>query len=74
MSNMTEILEAIRDLIITTKTIVACPGMPLEIPGIAAADAFDAGDTIGTLIELPVPIAGIIYSALFYDLMMWGLR
>ena len=37
------------------------------IPGIAAADAFDANDAVGTVFEIPVPMRGIIESAKLID-------
>ena len=38
------------------------------VPGIAEADAFDAGDAFGVAFELVVPPAGIISYGLFIDL------
>ena len=48
--------------------IVACPEYPVQIQGITAADAFDAGDAFGTITVVNVPKAGILYSATFWDL------
>ena len=61
-----ELINAVRG--IGTTTIVSCPNVPAGIPGIAAADAFDAGDAFGTLLELKVPKMGEIRSATFWDL------
>lgn len=47
---------------------VNCPERPAEIPGITAADAFDANDCMGTVYKLHVPFSGVIYSATFFDL------
>ncbi len=66
MSSIAEIEEAIRE--IKTSRIVCCPESPSEIPGITAADAFDAGDCLGTIVTMQVPKSGIIYSATFFDL------
>ncbi|GEM_PF-5522004 len=38
-----------------------------DIPGIAAADALDANDTIGVMFQLPVPEAGEIVEARLID-------
>ena len=53
---------------VASPKVVSCPSSPKEIPGITAADAFDAGDCFGTVVELLVPPSGIIYSATFWDL------
>jgi hypothetical protein len=42
--------------------------LPFEIPGIVAADAFDALDMFGAVFSLAVPKAGAIVKALFHDL------
>lgn len=47
---------------------ISCPLNPIEIPGIATADAFDADDCFGTVFRVAVPKAGIIQSATFWDL------
>ena len=47
---------------------LSCPANPVEIPGIAAADAFDAEDCFGTTFKVKVPKAGIIQSATFWDM------
>src|SRR3990167_3863753 len=47
---------------------VSCPLQPFEIPGITAADAFDANDCFGTVFKIRVPKAGIIQSATFWDM------
>ena len=39
-----------------------------EVPGITAADAFDALDMFGQVFSLEVPRAGAIVKALYYDL------
>ncbi len=52
---------------VATKT-VACPSMPIEIPGIVTGDAFDANDCFGTAFTVKVPKSGIIYGANYYDL------
>lgn len=48
--------------------VVSCPLIPAEIPGITAADEVDAGDAMGTLLEIDVPKSGVIYSATYYSL------
>lgn len=68
MPNLIELLESIESLVFAPKTIVSCPATPVEIPGIAAADAFEANDVFGTLVELDVPKSGVIISATFWDL------
>ncbi len=60
--------ETLNKLIAVAGKVVSCPAEPIEIPGIAAADAFDAGDCFGTLFTIAVPKAGIIQSATFYDM------
>ena len=47
---------------------VSCPLSPIEIPGITAADAFDANDCFGTVFKIAVPKAGIIQSATYWDM------
>ncbi|MDD5703879.1 MAG: hypothetical protein PHU23_17735 [Dehalococcoidales bacterium] len=54
--------------LIPASKIVSCPIRPVMIPGITAGDAFDANDCFGTIVKLPVPKRGIIYSATFYDI------
>ena len=49
-------------------TIVSCPVLPIEIPGITAADALDANDCMGTLFTIDVPKRGVIISATFWDM------
>ena len=68
MISQNELLEQIKRLVFATKTIVSCPVVPMEIPGITAATELDAGDTLGTVMTLKVPKSGIIYSATFFDL------
>lgn len=51
---------------VATKT-VACPPLPKVIPGIAAADAFDANDCFGTIFRIKVPKSGILYAATYWD-------
>lgn len=41
---------------------------PFQVPGIAAADALDALDQMGTLITVQVPKKGAIVNCLFHDL------
>ncbi len=65
--NSNELLYNIQSLVFTTRSIVSCPKEPVMIPGIVAADAFDANDCFGTIVQLLVPKAGVIYSATFYD-------
>ncbi len=62
--------QGIRDAVEALKTtgIVSCPLNPLEIPGITAADALDAGDAIGSIMEIAVPKHGVIISATYWDL------
>lgn len=48
--------------------VVSCPTDPVEILGITAADALDAGDAMGNFVKLRVPKSGIIYSATFWDM------
>lgn len=48
--------------------IVSCPATPGQIPGIVAANAFDANDCFGIVFELEVPKSGEIRSATFFDL------
>ncbi len=55
-------------ILYTIGKVVACPANPMEIPGITAADALDANDCMGTLMKVPVPKAGVIYSATFWDM------
>lgn len=63
-------LESIEEAIKaqTIGKIISCPDNPIDIPGIAAADALDAGDAFGTIFTIKVPKSGIIYSATFWDL------
>ena len=68
MTSQNELLEAIKSLVFSPKTIVSCPAMPMGIPGITAGDALDAGDCIGTIMVIPVPKVGIIQSATYWDL------
>ena len=60
-----EIERAIREKKISK--VVSCPSVPIQIDGITAADAFDAGDCFGKITEIRVPLSGIIYSATFWD-------
>jgi hypothetical protein len=60
--------------IVTHERVAVCPPIPVEIPGITAADAFDANDCMGTIVKVAVPKSGIIYSATFYDLDDEGLQ
>ena len=39
----------------------------ITVPGIAAADAFDANDAVGTPFVIPVPVRGIIEAAKLID-------
>lgn len=39
----------------------------ITVPGIAAADAFDANDAVGGLFFIPVPVNGIIETAKLID-------
>jgi hypothetical protein len=48
--------------------VVSCPVEPVEIPGIVAADAFDANDCFGTVLKIKVPKSGVLYSATYWDL------
>jgi len=66
MFNIGDVVQAI--LRIKTTEIVSCPIAPVMIPGITAADAFDANDCMGTIIELIVPMRGILVSATLFDL------
>jgi len=68
MVSQNELLEQIKNLVFAPKTIVSCPAVPMEIPGITAATELDAGDTLGYVITLAVPKSGVIYSATFFDL------
>lgn len=68
MASEIELLKEIKTLIFTPKIIVSCPAEPIMIPGITAADAFDANDAMGTIVIVQVPKSGVIYSATFYDL------
>jgi len=59
-------LEALKTGLL--QTVVTCPLAPITIPGITAADAFDANDCFGTIFEIDVPKHGILYSATFFDM------
>ena len=63
-----ETLDQILRVLSSPKIAVNCPANPVEIPGITAANAFDANDCFGTLVELKVPRSGEIRSATFWDL------
>jgi len=65
-------IESLCGLIFTPKIIVSCPVMPVAIPGITVADELDANDVMGSIVVLPVPKAGVIYSATFWDLSNLG--
>ncbi len=70
-ANLESIVSSLKTLTTALKEgarIVSCPSVPLEIPGITAADALDAGDCMGTIMKLKVPKQGIIYSATLWDL------
>jgi len=41
---------------------------PVIVPGIAAADALDANDQMGTVFSIAVPLAGAIVKAVYHDL------
>lgn len=47
---------------------------PFEIPGIAIADALDAGDVMGLPFSMAVPPAGAIVGALYHDLSYQGIN
>ncbi len=68
MANLNDTLNELKKLVASGNSIVSCPYMPVEIPGIAFADAFDAGDCFGTVATITVPKRGIIYSATFWDM------
>lgn len=68
MASLKEVVEALTELVSATNTITSCPEKPLEIPGIAVADAFDAGDCFGTVMTIIVPKKGILYGATYFDL------
>jgi len=65
-ANLESIEQALKTLFIGK--IVSCPLYPIEIPGIVAADAFDANDCFGTIFQIPVPKNGVLHSATFWDL------
>jgi len=65
--SLPEILEALKPVKVQTK-VVSCPITPIEIPGITAGNTFTANDAFGTLMELEVPVSGVIYSATLFDL------
>jgi len=66
MVNLADVIRAI--LQIKNTDVVSCPATPLEIPGITAADIFDANDCFGTIMQIAVPKQGILYGATFFDL------
>lgn len=47
--------------------VVSCPATPAMIPGIGAG-AEDAGDCLGTILQVYVPYSGVLYSATLFDL------
>ena len=65
-ANLEDIEQAVKEIHIPK--VVSCPSKPIEIPGITAADIFDAGDCFGTIFEIAVPKSGEIRSAIFLDL------
>lgn len=67
MNSLNELLEQIKSLT-SRGRVVSCPRFPMMIPGIVAADAFDADDCFGTVATIDVPPSGILYSATFFDL------
>ena len=65
-TNLQDIGKGIKDKKISR--VVSCPIESMEIPGITAADAFDALDCFGDLFVVKVPKSGEIRSATFWDL------
>ena len=59
--------RAILNTLLLSQSIVSCPLVPIKIPGIAPADAFDAGDCFGTIARVAVPKRGIILGGTFWD-------
>jgi len=62
-----ELLKEIKKQTSSQNSVVCCPGNPIVIDGITAADALDANDAMGKITKLAVPKAGIIYSATLWD-------
>jgi len=54
--------------LIIVEAVRTCPSVPVDVPGITVADAFDANDCLGTVMAIPVPKAGIIQSATYFDM------
>lgn len=69
--NLEDVVASL-DLLVTAlkegARAVSCPVLAIEIPGIAAADAFDANDCFGTIFQIRVPKQGVIQSATFWDM------
>src|SRR3990167_6106490 len=59
---------SIKNNVMVISNTVSCPPLPIEIPGIAPADAFDADDCFGTIFRIAVPKRGEIRSATFWDM------
>lgn len=66
--NTNELLEDIKRYLAINRSVNSYPSVPVEIQGIVAADAFDAGDCMGILTKVKVPKSGILYSATFWDM------
>lgn len=69
-----DILDRLLDHIAVRTRVVSCPMMPIMIPGITTGVAYEAGDAMGSVFEVEVPVSGIIYSATFWDLDDEGLQ
>jgi len=64
--SLEDVEKAVRDL--KTTNIVSCPVIPVLVPGIVAADALDANDCMGTIVQVNVPKRGVIVSATLFDI------
>ena len=68
MVSQRELLEAIKTLVFTPKTIVSCPVTPIKISGSNSSGAYTANDAMGLITKLAVPKSGEIRSAMLLDL------
>lgn len=70
-ANLETVVEAVEE--IKTTTIVSCPKVPLEIPGIGL-NTYTTLDAFGTQMVLSVPKRGVLVSATYFDLDFEGLQ